>query len=84
MDRGIEGIRAGVGSDEIAALFPAAEEEIVITETGPKVLTLFPAQTCSSPTPTDSGTLAPAGTRDLGHGRTLLLMACGNSNIGKK
>ena len=109
MDRGIEGIRAGVGSDEIAALLPAAqdfgfgsemeafglqfahglglglherpiisrlnsftepvelqvgmvfaletycpasdgfsaariEEEIVITETGPKVLTLFPAQ----------------------------------------
>ena len=109
MDRGIDGIRAGVGSDEIAALLPAAqdfgfgsemeafglqfahglglglherpiisrlnsftepvelqtgmvfaletycpasdgfsaariEEEIVITETGPKVLTLFPAQ----------------------------------------
>jgi Xaa-Pro aminopeptidase len=109
MDRGIEGIRAGVGSDEIASLLPAAgefgfgsemeafglqfahglglglherpiisrlnsftepvelqegmvfaletycpasdgfsaariEEEIVITETGPKVLTLFPAQ----------------------------------------
>ncbi len=109
MDRGIEGIRAGVGSDEIAALLPAAEEfgfpgemaafglqfahglglglherpiisrlnsfkepvelqvgmvfaletycpatdgfsaarieeEIVITDTGPKVLTLFPAQ----------------------------------------
>jgi Xaa-Pro aminopeptidase len=109
MDRGIDGIRAGAGSDEIAALLPAAEdfgfgsemeafglqfahglglglherpiisrlnsfkepvelqvgmvfaletycpaadgfsaarieEEIVITETGPKVLTLFPAQ----------------------------------------
>jgi len=109
MDRGIDGIRAGVGSDEIAALLPAAEEfgfgsemaafglqfahglglglherpiisrlnsftepvelqtgmvfaletycpatdgfsaarieeEIVITETGPKVITLFPAQ----------------------------------------
>jgi Xaa-Pro dipeptidase len=109
MDRGIDGIQAGVGSDEIAALLPAAqdfgfgsemeafglqfahglglglherpiisrlnsftepvelrtgmvfaletycpatdgfsaariEEEIVITETGPKVLTLFPAQ----------------------------------------
>jgi Xaa-Pro aminopeptidase len=109
MDRGIDGIRAGVGSDEIAALLPAAgefgfasemaafglqfahglglglherpiisrlnsfkepvelqvgmvfaletycpatdgfsaariEEEIVITESGPKVLTLFPAQ----------------------------------------
>jgi Xaa-Pro aminopeptidase len=109
MDRGIDGIRAGVGSDEIASLLPAAEEfgfgsemeafglqfahglglglherpiisrlnsftepvelqvgmvfaletycpatdgfsaarieeEIVITETGPKVLTLFPAQ----------------------------------------
>jgi Xaa-Pro aminopeptidase len=109
MDRGIEGIRAGVGSDEIAALLPAAEEfgfpgemaafglqfahglglglherpiisrlnsfkepvelqvgmvfaletycpasdgfsaarieeEIVITDSGPKVLTLFPAQ----------------------------------------
>ena len=109
MDRGIDGIRAGVGSDEIAVLLPAAqdfgfgsemeafglqfahglglglherpiisrlnsftepvelqtgmvfaletycpasdgfsaariEEEIVITETGPKVLTLFPAQ----------------------------------------
>ncbi len=109
MDRGIDGIKAGVGSDEIAALLPAAtefgfgsemeafglqfahglglglherpiisrlnsftepvelqvgmvfaletycpatdgfsaariEEEIVITESGPKVLTLFPAQ----------------------------------------
>jgi Xaa-Pro aminopeptidase len=109
MDRGIDGIRAGVGSDEIASLLPAAEEfgfgsemaafglqfahglglglherpiisrlnsfkepvelqtgmvfaletycpatdgfsaarieeEIVITEAGPKVLTLFPAQ----------------------------------------
>ncbi len=109
MDRGIDGIRAGVGTDEIAALLPAAdefgfgsemeafglqfahglglglherpiisrlnsfkepmelqvgmvfaletycpasdgfsaariEEEIVITEDGPKVLTLFPAQ----------------------------------------
>ncbi len=109
MDRGIDGIRAGVGSDQIASLLPAAEEfgfgsemaafglqfahglglglherpiisrlnsftepvelqagmvfaletycpatdgfsaarieeEIVITETGPKVLTLFPAQ----------------------------------------
>jgi Xaa-Pro aminopeptidase len=109
MDRGIDGIRAGVGSDEIAALLPAAEEfgfgsemaafglqfahglglglherpiisrlnsftepvelqtgmvfaletycpatdgfsaarieeEIVITEAGPKVITLFPAQ----------------------------------------
>jgi Xaa-Pro dipeptidase len=109
MDRGIDGIRAGVGSDEIASLLPAAgefgfgsemeafglqfahglglglherpiisrlnsftepvelqvgmvfaletycpatdgfsaariEEEIVITESGPKVLTLFPAQ----------------------------------------
>jgi Xaa-Pro dipeptidase len=110
MDRGIEGIRAGVGTDEVAALLPRAEEfgfasemeafglqfahglglglherpiisrlnsmkepvelqvgmvfaletycpasdgfsaarieeEIVITEDGPQVLTLFPAQT---------------------------------------